>query len=159
MKKALTLIGIVALMIMTFIVIVPQKAEAADVYLLPITDDSSNCWISAREAPYTIILFDTLTFSAAIGDSTLSLGANYYNFSFKSWNGAADSGSVTIAFGGHEGRWHADSVSRNLAWSAVGLNTADDYFFAPIGANTIYVRPVVGGDHDSTCCLEIKAYR
>jgi len=159
MKKALTLIGIVALMIMTFIVIVPQKAEAADVYLLPITDDSSNCWISAREAPYKIILFDTLTFHVEDGDSVLALGTSYYNFSFRSLNGAGDSGSVTIAFSSHRGRWHADSSARNLGWNAVGLDTADDYFFAPIGANTIYVRPVVGGTGDSTCCLEIKAYR
>lgn len=164
MKKALTLLNVVAILAMVLFITAPRKVEAADVYLIPITDDSSNCWITARDAPYRIILFDTLTFHAKNGDSLLDLGAMYYNFSIRSLNAADESASVKIAFGAHKGHWHLDSVSRNIAWSAVGLDSGDDYFFAPIGAQYIYVRNVVDGPsgaatRDSTTCLEIKAYR
>lgn len=103
----------------------------------------------------TIVYIDTLTFHAKNGDSTLALGGQFVNFRFRSLNGAGDSGSVKIAFDSFKGRWHADSVARNLWWQAVGLNTADDYLFCPIGAKTVYVRPVVGGTADSSCVLEM----
>ena len=159
MKRLLTLLGVVAVLVMVLFMTIPKEVEAADVYLIPITDDSSNCWISAREAPYKIILFDTLTFDAADGDSIVDLGTHYYNISLRSLNGAGDSGSVTVSFDCHKGHWHDDTVSRNLGRLAVGLNTADDYLFCPIGTRYIYVRGVGGGDADSTCTLEIKGYR
>lgn len=159
MKKILTLLTIVALMVVAVFVTIPKEVEAADVYLIPITDDSSNCWITARDAPYRIIVFDTLTFHAENGDSLIDLGSYHYNFSLRSLNGEGDSGSVTVAFGSHDGFWHHDSVARGLGYLAVGLNTADDYLFAPIGSRYIYVRNVVGGTADSTTLIELKCYR
>lgn len=160
MKKALTLLSIVVLIVMVFFMTIPREAEAADIYLIPITDDSSNCWITAREAPYRIIVFDTLTFHAENGDSLIDLGAYHYNFSLRSLNGPGDSGSVTVAFDAHRGFWHDDSVSRGLAYLAVGLNAdSASHLFAPIGARYIYVRNVVGGVADSTTIVELKAYR
>ena len=107
----------------------------------------------------SVIYIDTLTFHAKNGDSTLTLGGKYVNFRFRSLNGAGDYGSVKVAFDTYQGRWHADSVARNILYAAVGLNTADDYFYAPIAASKIYVRPVVGGTADSACILEVMFMR
>lgn len=135
------------------------QLHAADDYWWTTGSVADSTWTQKGEVPYTIFLVDTLTFHAENGDSIVDLGAIYYNFQFLSLNGAGDSGSVKINFGGTQGIWHADSVARNYTWAAVGLNTANDYFFMPGGARYVYVRPVVGGTADSTCLLEIKAVR
>lgn len=132
---------------------------SADAYLLTKGWGADSVFQTWNDIPASVIYIDTLTFHAKNGDSTLALGSKYYNFRARSLNGAGDSGSVKIAFDTYKGRWHADSVARNILYQAVGLNTADDYFYAPIQAKYIYVRPVVGGTADSTCVLELMFMR
>lgn len=129
--------------------------SAADDYYLPLTGTlRDSTFIQWRDAGWSGIKHDTVTIHAKYGDSLLDLGSKYYNFIIKSLNGAGDSGSVKIAFPSY-GIWHADSVARNLDYTAVGLNSADDNLIIPLGSRYIYIRPVVGGHHDSTCLLDI----
>ena len=146
-------------LLLALIVLGITAGYAADAYLLGKGWSADSQFQKNDKICPSVIYIDTLTFHAKNGDSTLTLGSKYVNFRFRSLNGAGDSGSVKIAFDTYQGRWHDDSVARNILYSAVGLNTADDYFYAPIAAQKIYVRPVVGGTADSACVLEVLFMR
>jgi hypothetical protein len=153
MKKFLFLsIAIVAVMAVSTLF-------AADDYLITTGALIDSTWCKKGDNPYTLLVVDTATFHAEDGDSTIDLGALYYNFQMRSLNAAGDSGHVKVAFSAQKGIWHDDSVARNLDWATIGDNSGDDYFYAPIGSRYIYVRPVVDGTADSTCILEVKCFR
>lgn len=132
---------------------------AADDYYITTGTQQDSTFQYKYVRPFRRIYRDTITFHAENGDSTINLGFLAYNAQIRSLNGAGDSGSVKISFDSDRGFWHDDSIARNLQWAAVGLNTADDYLFAPIEFKYIYVRPVVGGTADSTAVIEFIWFR
>jgi hypothetical protein len=132
---------------------------ASDDYLLTTGTLRDSTWLLKSDNPWTIILFDTVTLHVEDGDSTIDLGATYYNFQFSSLNGAGDSGYVKIAFNSEKALWHDDSIARNLTYANVGYESGSDLFIAPIGARYVYIRPMVGGTADSTTVLQIRAVR
>lgn len=140
------------------VVIMTTQANAADDYLIITGNLADSTYVQKGEQAYSVFYVDTITIGSATSyatDTTIDLGFVCYNFQLRSLNGAGDSGSCTVTFASFRGIAHHDSVARNIYRAAVGLNTADDYLFAPIGSRYIYVRPVVGGTADSVVILEI----
>ena len=140
------------------VVLFTMPANAADDYLIITGNLADSTYVQKGDIAYSRFFVDTITIgsvTAYTSDTTIDLGFVCYNFQLRTLNAAGDSGSCTVTFDAFRGIAHVDSVARNMYRAAVGLNTANDYLFAPIGSRYIYVRPVVGGTADSVFILEI----
>lgn len=126
----------------------------ADAYMWTPRGGSDSAYIQKGDEPWSALYIDTFTLHVEDGDSIVVLGSTFYNFQFRTLNGAEDSGSVLVTLDAQKSFFLNDSFARLYLPHAVGLNTADDYFIAPFEANEIHYRPVVGGTADSTVLIE-----
>lgn len=159
MKKLLSLSIILIAFIWFVVSTTPTELQGADDYLLTTGTKRDSTFVQRGDQHYTLIKFDTATIYQGV-DTTVDLGALYYNFWIRSLNAPGNSTFVKVAFSAHKGIWHDDSVARNMDWATVGEESADDYFIAPIGSRYIYFRPTKGDSSgDTTVTVEVKAVR
>jgi hypothetical protein len=156
MKKLLLLFLVAVIAVLT----VPTIAEAGNHYVVWWGVAGDTVGQARSNAGWKVVKCDTITVSRASGAcDTFDLGDTYYNLDLVSLNGAADSGSVNVTFDCFRGISHSNAVAQAYLKQAVGLNSDADHYFCPIGVRYIIYYPIVGGDHDSTCTLLIKAVR
>jgi hypothetical protein len=157
MRKLLMAISLLAIMVVPLFGADQYYAKYAQT-----VQDSQ--WIAKGEGHYLTHYIDSVTIHAKYGDTLLNIGVDLYNARIRAKNPATDSGYIKL--GVAHGLFHTDSVARNLDWRTLGLATGGavpDTFWLYFGGVTLpkllYIRPVVGGDHDSTTIIFVEGWR
>ena len=155
-------IKIVPLLLLAVIIglFIPEPAQAADDYIFwAIAHDSS--WVARNEAGWTTVLYDSCSFSrATCAESTIDLGATYYNLRIWIKDVATDSGYPKVILSSSmKAVWHNDSIADNLAVVALGKDSGADKLYLPFGLRYIKIRPTVSGTADSTFTLYVQGVR